>query len=149
LSIGTIFISYRRQDSGPAARRLAETLCIRFGSDAVFIDTDSIRAGQKWQARITDNLKRTTVLLPVIGPQWLHIDDEYGRRRIDLDEDWVRNEITYCVDHGIFLMPILVLGGVLPKVEALPEPLRALASSQAYEIKDEYWGRDSRFMHVN
>ena len=40
-----IFISYRRDDSGPMARRLYELLLARFGPASVFIDVETIEAG--------------------------------------------------------------------------------------------------------
>lgn len=37
------FVSYRRQDGGTAARRLAAAFAARYGENNVYIDTDSIR----------------------------------------------------------------------------------------------------------
>ena len=43
-----VFISYRRDDSSGYAGRLYDALVAHFGSDLVFIDIDSIRAGQNF-----------------------------------------------------------------------------------------------------
>ncbi len=137
-----LFISYRRQDSGPIARRLAETLIQIFGEEQVFLDTDSIRTGQNWPATIEKALAHASVLLPVIGPQWLHIHNEYGQRRIDVDSDWVRSEVIAALGRDIHIFPILVSGASPLASAALPELLAGLANKQAYELKDEYWKRD-------
>ena len=35
-------------------------------------------------------LQQATHVIAVIGPQWLRVTDDYGRRRIDRDDDWVQ-----------------------------------------------------------
>jgi pterin-4a-carbinolamine dehydratase len=142
------FISYRRQDSGPTARRLAETLSRTFGPESVFLDTDGIRMGQNWQAKIAEALERATLLMPVIGSQWLHVHDEYGRRRIDLPEDWVRREIMDALSRSLTVIPLLISGASLPNSQALPECLQPLLNNQAYAINDEYWERDTTVLTV-
>src|SRR5260370_419712 len=138
-----IFISYRRLDSGPTARRLADTLAQSFGLDQVFIDTDAIRAAQNWKVRISEALEAASILIPVIGPRWLFTQDEAGRRRLDLDDDWVRNEILIGLQTKKTLLPVLVSGGTLPAQKALPECLWSLPEIQAYDLKEEYWDRDT------
>jgi pterin-4a-carbinolamine dehydratase len=138
-----VFISYRRQDSGPTARRLADVLGHAFGPDKIFIDTDSIRSAQNWPAKINEALTASSILMPIIGPRWLYAQDEDGRRRIDLPDDWVRNEILGALKERKTLFPILVSGAVLPTLKAFPECLRPLLEVQVYELKDEYWDRDT------
>ena len=41
----TVFISYRRDDSGYAAGRLFDRLSQHFGSDRIFMDIDTIELG--------------------------------------------------------------------------------------------------------
>ncbi len=143
VAMAGVFISYRRQDSGPTARRIADVLGHAFGPDKVFIDTDSIRSAQNWPAKINEALAVASILMPVIGPRWLYAQDEDGRRRIDLPTDWVRNEIVCGLKEGKTLFPVLVSGATLPTLKALPEGLGPLLNVQAYELKDEYWDRDT------
>src|SRR5262249_5152060 len=82
-----VFISYRRVDSSAAARWLAESIARTFGSERVFIDTESIRMGDDWPDRITRALASATIVLPVIGPTWLKVPDEHGQRRLDKARD--------------------------------------------------------------
>jgi pterin-4a-carbinolamine dehydratase len=138
-----VFISYRREDSGPSARRLADTLAYAFGPEMVFIDTDSIRSAENWQHRINGALASASVLLVVIGPKWLFAQDEDGRRRLDFDGDWVRNEILAALSAGRHVLPILVSGAKLPKPTSLPDVIRPLTNFQKYALQDEYWERDT------
>jgi hypothetical protein len=81
--------------------------------------------------------------MPVIGPRWLYTQDEDSRRRIDLPSDWIRNEVAEALKARKTLLPVLVSGATLPTRKALPECLEALPEVQAYELKDEYWDRDT------
>src|SRR4051812_42046682 len=90
-----IFISYRRSDAGFAAQFVAAGLEQRYGSDNVFIDTEQIRGGEYLQIRIDTALAERVVVVIAIGPSWLRAQDESGRRRIDLEDDWVRRELAY------------------------------------------------------
>ena len=114
-----VFISYRRIDSAPAARLLSGDLRAVFGLGSVFIDTNDIRIGMDWPARIDERLQAASVLLVVIGPAWLRVADEAGRRRLDKPEDWVRNEIAYAIDNKLVIIPFLVTAQVcIPKALA-------------------------------
>ena len=46
--MGGIFISYRREDSGPYAGRLRDTLSRHFGAEQVFRDIDTIDPGERF-----------------------------------------------------------------------------------------------------
>src|ERR1700760_3905695 len=89
----TIFISYRRIDTKTRVASLARDLSLKFGPDAIFLDTDKIRAGNKWQHEIEAAVEAADVLLVAIGDKWLSATDLYHRRRIDNENDWVRQEI--------------------------------------------------------
>jgi len=108
------FISYRRQDSSVASHWLGETIQAAFGSSSLFIDTDTIRMGDDWRERINKALRLASVLVAVIGPNWLRLTDEYGRRRLDKDDDWVRNEILHAINNKLLLIPLLISGASLP-----------------------------------
>jgi pterin-4a-carbinolamine dehydratase len=144
--VSRIFISYRREDSGPIARRLADSLTRCFGPDAVFIDTDTIRSAQNWKQQIDNALHDASVLVVVIGSRWLFAQDAYGRRRIDTGDDWVRSEILFGIQNEKTVFPVLVSEAALPAAEALPGCLRPLLESQAYELNDKYWDRDSSYL---
>jgi len=131
------FISYRRQDSAAASRWLSQTIQRTFGAMSAFMDTEAIRIADDWPERIDRALRSATVLLAVIGPSWLRIADEYGRRRIDKEDDWVRNEIREAFENGVAILPILLSKTPIPESSALPGCLRKLVERQAFELRDD------------
>src|SRR6266568_3082735 len=136
------FISYRRQDSSAASRWLYQTIQRTNGPISAFMDTESIRMADDWPQQIDRALRSATVVIAVIGPSWLRISDEYGRRRIDKEDDWVRNEIRYALENGIAVLPILLSKTPLPERSALPECLGKLMERQAFELRDDRWEHD-------
>ncbi len=95
-----VFISYRRADSSAASRWLYDAIQRTFGPDSVFMDTEAIRVSAEWPKAIQQGLQKATHLIAVIGSQWLRVTDDYGRRRIDRDDDWVRAEIAHALQHA-------------------------------------------------
>ena len=90
---GGIFVSYRRQDSSHLAGRLYDRLADRFGKSQVFMDVDTIEPGVNFAEEVNRAVATCTVLLAVVGPNWLTVTDEYGCRRLDDPDDYVRLEI--------------------------------------------------------
>src|SRR5215475_5959398 len=121
-----IFISYRRSDSFDTARRLATELRREFGETNVFFDQTSAPPGTAWPDAIRVAAKKTHALLVVIGPKWLHAQDEKsGRRRLDIKDDWVRLEILTFLkrkkatrSNDLLILPLLVNGATtMPREE--------------------------------
>ena len=138
-----VFISYRRTDSQQAAFGLYAQLRARIGPGSVFMDRSGIAAGEKWPDRLKEAIGQATLVLALIGPGWLRSADEYGRRRLDLRDDWVRNELLAALQSDKPVIPVL-LGGVagMPPEEALPAGLKPLAHQQAYSLRDDHWDAD-------
>src|SRR3954462_2210569 len=137
------FISYRRSDAAQAALGLQVQLRARFGPGQVFMDVGSIAAGDVWPDRLRRALERTTALLVVIGPGWLTAADRFGRRRLDLPGDWVRNEIRSAIELKKPMFPLLVGGSAeLPPEEALPEDLIPLLKHDALRLREDRWDAD-------
>ena len=63
---GGIFLSYRREEAGYAAGRLADRIATRFGSTRVFIDVDSISPGEDFVEAIQRAIGRCDAVLAVI-----------------------------------------------------------------------------------
>lgn len=137
----TLFINYRRDDSSAVARGLRDNLIEAFG-DAVFMDVDEIRVGDTWPQTLDNALNSATVLLVVIGPTWLRVADVYGRRRLDLRDDWVRTEIERSLTKRISVIPVLVSRATMPPKDALPENIIALANQQYIELRETHWKQD-------
>lgn len=136
------FINYRRTDSQHAAQGLYTQLRIRFGPTRVFLDVGAIHPGALWPDRLRSGLDESTVLLSVIGPNWLTAANQYGQRRLDDESDWVRNELSYALTHKKPIIPILVADGSLPPPEALPDDIKAVLNHQSMQLRDDNWDHD-------
>src|SRR5262245_3337205 len=134
---GSIFISYRREDSAGEAGRLAEHLARRFGDDRVFIDIDAIAPGADFVVALDRALTDTKVVLVMIGRQWLGITNAQGARRLDDPDDFVRREIETALQRGTSVIPVLVQNVVMPSATQLPGAISKLASRQAMSIQHE------------
>jgi TIR domain len=131
---GRIFISYRREETAYPAGWLFDRLANRFGGNQVFKDVDSIQLGDDFVEVITAAVESCDVLLALIGPRWLSITDEHGRRRLDNAEDFVRLEIEAALTRRVRVVPILVDGARMPRVDELPDSLARLVRRQALEL---------------
>ena len=129
-----VFISYRREESAYAAGWLFERLRTRFGAPNVFKDVDSIPLGDDFVEGVRRAVGSCEVLLAVIGPIWLTIVDGQGRRRLDDPDDFVRLEIETALARGVRVIPVLVNGADMPRVDELPPGLEGLARRQAIEL---------------
>lgn len=73
-----IFLSYRREDAAPYARLLKSELRERLPDAQVFMDLDSIEAGLDFAEVIRAAVDSCTVLVALIGRQWVTLVDEGG-----------------------------------------------------------------------
>ena len=138
--MGGIFISYRREDSGPYAGRLRDALSRHFGAEQVFRDIDRINPGERFPRVIEQAVGSCDALLAIIGPAWVAVRDEAGRRRLDNPDDYVRHEIATGLDRSdVLVIPVLVGSTSMPAAADLPKPLAALAECNAVRITDESW----------
>jgi vacuolar-type H+-ATPase subunit H len=128
-----IFVSYRRSDAGWPARWLADRLAEQFGAGVVFQDVDSIRPGDDYALAIEAAVGSCSVLLALIGPQWLAVEAGTGRR-LDDPQDWVRLEIEVAIRRRIRVIPVLLDGAMMPVAEELPQSLQELARRQAVTL---------------
>jgi pterin-4a-carbinolamine dehydratase len=141
-----IFISYRRVDSTAEAGRLLSTIHLELGRDTVFMDTSSIEPGTQWPKELEEALQKAQLVIVVIGTKWIRISDEYGLRRIDQEDDWVRREIEFALCENKKLLPLLVRGAKMPPSNKLPTSISALTQWQALEIRDDYWPHDIKLV---
>jgi len=136
------FISYRRADSVAAARGIYRFLQSCFGKNSVFMDIPEIRCGSDWRKSIERALARASVVIPLIGSQWMTLTNAYGRLRIDDEKDWVRREIVHGLTTRKLVLPVVIGSAQLPAEDALTGALRPLARRQSLNLRDASWEAD-------
>ncbi|CAN5800816.1 MAG: toll/interleukin-1 receptor domain-containing protein [Gemmatimonadetes bacterium] len=137
-----IFISYRREDAEGQAGRLFHDLVANFGDGSVFMDVAGIEPGRDFRRAIDEQVATCGVLLALIGTNWLDANDGSGRRRLDDPMDFVRLETASALKRDIPVIPVLVRGASMPRVEVLPEDLKELAFRNAVELTHARWDSD-------
>ena len=142
-----VFISYRRDDAAAEAIALSTAVRGQLGDDAVFMDTKSLAGGDRWPDVLGQAVRDAEIVLVVMGPDWVRIADQWGMRRIDQPDDWVRLElITALESPSKRLIPVLVRGAKAPPPEVLPPPIRPILERQAIEIRRDYWNHDIQLL---
>ncbi len=138
-----IFISYRRDESRHAAGRLADDLSQAFGAEHIFRDIEGIELGVEFAKSLEQALAACSVMLVLIGPQWLGMPDrKRGGRRLDQADDWIRQEIATALQRDVRVVPVLLEGTALPDATELPADIRSLVARQAMELSDVRWRGD-------
>ena len=141
----TIFISYRRTDAGGYAAQLRDELARRYRSKLLFLDHRDIEAGEPWAVRLEASLEAADVVLVIIGPDWLHVRDETGERRLDDPTDWVRREVEAALTRPkTRVIPVLVGDADAPAPKALPASIAGLAGRQARAVRPDAFATDAR-----
>jgi TIR domain len=140
--MGSIFLSYRREDSEGQAGRLYDDLVAVFGPDSVFMDVAAIQPGRDFRKSIDQSLNSCGVFLSLIGKSWLTAKDISGQRRLDDPADFVRIETGAALKRDIPVIPVLVQGASTPKPDQLPDDLKELAFRNAVELTHPRWDSD-------
>ena len=139
---GRIFISYRRSDTQGYAGRLSDSLENYFGGKRIFRDIEDIQGGSEYAKDIKEQLGSADALILLIGPNWLSVVDDNGKRRIDDPDDWVVQEIVTAIAEGIRVFPVLIEGTILPRKDELPANLAPILNYNAITISDSSWAID-------
>lgn len=135
-----IFISYRRTDTAYVVDRLSQTLASEFGRASVFRDLDTIKLGEPLDERIKKAIGNASVVLAVIGKEWLR---EQQIRSGERNEDWVIRELKLAIEDKRPLIPVLVQPAKLPDERELPVEIRPLSHLNGLELHpDPYYAVD-------
>ncbi len=136
-----IFINYRRDDADASAGRLHESLVRTFGRDEVFMDQFSIRPGEVFSWTIQQAVAHADVVVPLIGPRWWTLKDQFDKPRIESSRDYVRRELVAALDRGTALLPVLVNGAPLPNSSSsrYDEELHGLEDLQFHQLSPRHW----------
>ncbi|MEO8667983.1 MAG: toll/interleukin-1 receptor domain-containing protein [Bauldia sp.] len=131
---GTVFISYRRNDTSGFTRAIYDRLAKRFTQERVFMDIDAIEPGLRFDQVIDQAVGRCEVLLVMIGKDWLGAGPSGESPRIDDPKDPVRIEVASALKRDIRVIPVLVDGATMPSEKNLPNELHPLLRRNAIEI---------------
>jgi len=133
-----IFISYRREDSADVTGRIYDNLIQPVGKflpENIFQDVASIPFGIDFREHIEATMQNCDVALIIIGPKWLSASDNSGNLRLHDPRDFVLLEVTFALQRGIPVIPLLVMGAKMPNPEDLPDSIRDLAYRNGIEIR--------------
>ncbi|MFE7129676.1 toll/interleukin-1 receptor domain-containing protein [Streptomyces sp. NPDC057638] len=125
-----VFINYRTGDGEAAAALVERELTRRFGEGRVFRASKSIRAGSRYPAELVTAVRRSSVLLAIIGPDWAEAKLADGRRALEVPSDWTRREIVEAFDSGALVIPVLVGRTTRLNRRSLPPRIAELADRQ-------------------
>ncbi len=128
-----ISISYRRADSEAMTGRIFDRLAAHYGRESIFRDIDNIPPGIDFRVHINDMLRKTSILLAVIGPNWLGATSD-GSDRIRRESDAVRVEIETALRRRTPLIPVLIGMTVMPNSDQLPPSLKDFAFRNAVRV---------------
>lgn len=127
--VGGVFINYRGNDTKAYGALAYTTLVQRFGEDLVFLDSESIGPGADFEYLLLSLVRKSAVLLAVMGPDWL-LADATGRRQIDDPQDWIRRELKAAFTAGVSVIPVLTDGATMPVSSDLPADVAKLSRCQ-------------------
>jgi hypothetical protein len=78
----------------------------------------------------------------VIGKRWLIASDEEGRGRLDNPDDLVRLEIATALKRNIRVIPLLVVGALMPRSTDLPDDLKLMVWRNALDVSHTRFNAD-------
>ncbi len=134
----SIFISYRRTDSMAYTGRIYDRLVNAFGARQVFKDVEDIPPGEDFRSVLDKALTAADVVLIIIGPQWVMISDDEGKRRLNDPNDFVRIEVETALKRSdVLVVPILVNNAAMPSADSLPAGLKDLSFRNSVVVRND------------
>lgn len=106
------------------------------------MDVSGIEPGRDFRKAIDESVATCSILLAVIGKNWLEASDATGHRRLDDENDFVRIELASALRRDIPVVPVLVQGVKMPQADQLPDDLKDLAYRNALELTHVRWKSD-------
>ena len=121
----SVFMSYRRADSGGHAGRLFDRLRHWYSGDELFFDVQSIGWGDSFPEEIERAICDAKAILVIVGPDWLEtINDRANMPGVD----FVRREVSIALQKKatgeVEIFPILVGGTETPNFNELRDDVK-------------------------
>jgi len=139
-----IFVSYRHDDTAGHVLALLHSLRQAFGHRQVVRGTGGRARGEEdYDAVVRRELDSCSVLLAVIGREWLGPTDSKDGRRLEDPHDSSRLEIATALrNKTVLVVPVLVNGASMPPMAVLPPEMAELAFRNAFDMSDSRWSAD-------
>lgn len=137
-----VFLSYRRADAEAEARSLEQRLMQMPDIRKVFLDHEAIPKGADFTQAIRKAIKKSGVVLVLIGEDWRGIDPNGGPARIMDDTDFVRLEIAEALSSKRSIVPVLLNDTRMPAPHDLPADIRDITRINAARIRMEDFEED-------
>lgn len=137
-----IFISYRREDTAPAAGRVYDRLCQVLPRGDIFFDINAIKGGEDFEEKLAAELNVCDAVLIFVGKKWLGESGTTGRPRLWNDDDIVRAEVRAALGRNIVKLPVLVDSAKMPAASMLPEDIQGLTKLNGVSLRHESFDDD-------
>jgi hypothetical protein len=133
----TLFISYRREDSADVTGRIYDRLSIHFGAVNVFKDVNSIPLGLDFREVISHAVAKASVVVVVVGRDWLGSSSDSENARIHDQTDFVRTEVAAALNQKKPVIPILVSGAKMPIEADLPDEIKSFSYRNGVKVRPD------------
>jgi len=110
------------------------------------MDVAAIEPGRDFRKAIDQSVASCSVLVALIGRDWLGTTDAAGNRRLENANDFVRIELASALRRDIPVIPVLVRGAKMPSADQLPDDLKELHYRNAVELTHARWKSDVQFL---
>lgn len=148
-AMNRIFISYRSSDGKKDADRLCADLSRLLGDEQVFYDKQDLAGGTSWRTAIEKALGTRPVVLLLLTPDLFGMNHPDGGRRIDREDDPIRNELLTAHQSRAIVVPLLTEGMVMPQVDTVPPQLRFILETHALKLRTDDWATDLQRLLVD
>lgn len=138
-----IFVSYRRSNASAYAGRIGDRLRAAYPDIPIFMDVESIDAGQDFEQAIGAALAGASHLISLVA---LDRDGRPSLDRLNDPEDYVRLEIAEALRRGLVVIPVLLDSARMPSAENLPPTLQDYARLNALEVRHTRFEDDVRHL---
>lgn len=128
-----IYVCYRVTDVPQVASHMIRELKHTFEGaiqDSSHVANRTTDPSETIRAAINED----TLMLVVIGPEWIGAASATGERRIDQEVDYVRIAIEEAMRSESVVIPLLFNGALVPHQDELPPSLRALCYRNAFDL---------------
>lgn len=131
-----IFLISRYDNTVDLRDRIAEQIHERYGAKSLIAGIHA-QSLPEYAQRVQSQMSRCRVALVVIGPTWARDRDPYGYRLIDNPYDPVRIEVREAFAQRRLVVPLLLHGAIMPRMEELPPDLAPLALRQGFQVRND------------